>query len=162
MAVTIVASGCATNPREPGQRAEAYASKETVHGEQRTVFHAISREYLFSEKSYEDLGLCIVRYEVTGRTSWYKGMDGLEGEIEVTAWVVNEKGKPQRKLWTIHHSGNEFGASHTYDPSVYITKWGCCDSPEMVAAFDGRTGMFKETHPKSRSVSSVAPGPTKG
>jgi len=166
--IPLMLSGCVSHPGAQGPTAETYTTTANVNGEQRTQFHATSREFRFDSKSFyppaaaEALGLRIVRYEIAVRTTWYLGMDGLESRLEVTACLVDEEGKPQRTLWTIDRAGHEFSQSHIGDSNVYIIQRGCCDSPDTLSVFDGWSGKFKEALALPRDVANDISGPNKG
>jgi hypothetical protein len=147
--------GCATN-----QSPRTYVTTESIDGiETATVYHAVSKEYRFADKGLSSgdtyLGLSTILYEVTTRTEWHEGMDGVRSHVQVVASIVDKHGRVQKRMWAIEHDGHEFRQSHAHDPKVYILKRGCCDAPDQLTAFDATSGKFIESHECRRIAEDV-------
>jgi len=135
--------------------ARTYVTTEVIEGRKKPVYHAISEEYRFVAKGLyanrdEYLGLRTYRFEICKHTRWSQGMDGIESQLHVRAFMVDQHGKTGKLLWGISHAGHEFWNGQVHDQHVFIVERACCDGVDRINTYSALNGKFIESHELAR------------
>ncbi len=104
----------------------------------------VQRGFFQSIRGREE-GLRVLLFDIRTKSKWCQGMDGIESELEITAYLIDEFGKPDTSLWTIHSraqtSAHEFWSGCGYNTNVYAFIKGC-GGPSTCEVYDLCTGKL--------------------